>query len=63
MFMEVLYEQNLVFKKTSVVCSILSWDVIQNKALCVADGVPCLWSWQLVKPLCTVCGWYIEPVE
>ena len=34
---------------TSVVCSFMFWDVIQN--LCVADGMPHICPWQMVKLL------------
>ena len=47
----------------SVKCSILFQDVKQNKALCVVDGMPCLWLWQIVRPFCTVLGCYTQLVE
>ena len=45
-------QYNYTVDGISVVCSICSR--MLNRAFYVADGMLCLWSFQIVKPLCTL---------
>ena len=59
----VLYHITVLWMALMLCMFVLILDVKQSKTCCVADVMPHLWPWQMVKPVCTIHGCYAELVK